>query len=235
MNIRRVLVKLKVVRQLFRGTAHYSFSQVGEDIIIKTLLKDLGIKAPQYLEIGSNHPVVDNNTYLFYLTGGKGVCVEPDKVLYDLIKQRRPGDTVLNVGVGINGMTEADFFSFPQPYTGWNTFSKPEADKRVTETAVKFSEVRKVKMLGVNELIHNHFESGVDILSLDVEGLDMAIIKELNFSLHQPKIICIETVLFSNTRKKVKNQELINYILEQGYLIYADTYINTIFCRRELL
>ncbi len=235
MNIKRILAKLKVVRQLFRGAASYSFSQVGEDIIIKTLLKDLGIKSPQYLEIGSNHPIVDNNTYLFYLTGGKGVCVEPDKVLYDLIKQRRSNDIVLNVGVGINGMTEADFYSFPQPYTGWNTFSKAEADKRVAEAGINFLEVRKVKMLGVNTLIDTYFKSGVDVMSLDVEGLDLAIIKELDFTLHQPKIICIETVLFNNTHKKVKNQELIDYILGKGYLIYADTYINTIFCRRELL
>lgn len=235
MNIKRILAKLKVVRQLFRGTASYSFSQVGEDIIIKALFRDLGITSPQYLEIGSNHPIVDNNTYLFYLTGGKGVCIEPDKVLYDLIKQYRPKDIVLNVGIGINGMKEADFYSFPQPYTGWNTFSKSEADKRVAEAGVHFSEAKKVTMIGVNELIRNYFKSGVDVLSLDVEGLDLAIIKELDFTVHQPKIICIETVLFSNTHKKVKNQELIDYILGKNYFIYADTYINTIFCRRDLL
>jgi FkbM family methyltransferase len=235
MNIKRILVKLKVTQQLFRGTANYSFSQVGEDIIIKTLLRDLGITAPAYLEIGSNHPVVDNNTYLFYLKGGSGVCVEPDKVLYDAIKKQRPNDTVLNVGVGINGTTEADFYAFPQPYTGWNTFSKTEADKRVTETGVAFSQVRKVKMLGVNEIMRTYFTGGVDVLSLDVEGLDLAIIKELDFALHSPKIICIETVLFSNTLRKEKNEELIAYILDRGYVTYADTYINTIFCRRDLL
>ena len=48
-----------------------SYSQTGEDIIIKTALADLGISKPSYLDIGAHHPYYLNNTALFYKQGSQ--------------------------------------------------------------------------------------------------------------------------------------------------------------------
>ena len=46
--------------------------------------------------------------------------------------------------------------------------------------------------------------------------------------------MCIETISFSTTGNGVKNTALIDFVKAQGYMVYADTYINTIFVRTEL-
>ena len=55
-----------------------SYSQAGEDAVINFLFNDYGKKQIQYLDLGTNIPHRDNNTYLFYKKGSSGVCVEAD-------------------------------------------------------------------------------------------------------------------------------------------------------------
>jgi len=79
--------------------AYETFSQCGEDRILAFLFSQLAIATPRYLDVGTWHPCVDNNTYLFYRAGAKGVCVEPNPDLALLIRETRPRDELLNVGV----------------------------------------------------------------------------------------------------------------------------------------
>src|SRR5580693_625305 len=57
--------------------AHLSFAQQGEDLIAEDLLHWFKISKPTYLDIGANDPIHNNNTYLFYTKGARGVLVEP--------------------------------------------------------------------------------------------------------------------------------------------------------------
>src|SRR5262245_41670593 len=137
MNRKRFVRKVKRSWLIWKGSAQVSFSQVGEDLIINYLFQSLNIARPSYLDIGTNHPIVGNNTYFFYLRGSKGVCIEPDPQLFRLIRQKRPLDTHINAGVGFEtGKTNAEFYVFPHPYTGWNHFSRQESEKKHRKTGV---------------------------------------------------------------------------------------------------
>ena len=53
----------------------FSFSNDGEDFaLMKYLAK---IKNGNYIDIGSHRPVKISNTFLFYLLGWIGICVDP--------------------------------------------------------------------------------------------------------------------------------------------------------------
>jgi len=71
-------------------------------------------------------------------------------------------------------------------------------------------------------------------LSIETEGVDEIIIKEIDFENNYPIVICIETILFSTSGNGIKNTKLIEYIECNGYILYADTNINTIFVRKSL-
>ena len=58
--------------------------------ILAFLFGQLAIPTPRYLDVGTGHPCVMNNTYLFYRAGAKGVCVEPNPDLAPLIIEKRP-------------------------------------------------------------------------------------------------------------------------------------------------
>src|SRR5690242_746581 len=57
------------------------------------------VEYPVYLDLGAHHPTHMSNTFLFYLRGSSGVCVEADPELHKRIARRRPRDTCLNAAV----------------------------------------------------------------------------------------------------------------------------------------
>ena len=86
-------------------------------------------------------------------------------------------------------------------------------------------------------VIENHC-GGVfpDFLSLDAEGVDEIILTDLHNLNSLPKVICVETAEYSTTGDGRDSTAAIFGILEPlGYMLYANTCINSIFVLRELL
>ncbi len=228
MDFKRLFIKIKEAIQIIKGEGKASFSQVGEDRILDFLFQSLGIRHPAYLDIGTNHPVIGNNTYFFYQRGSRGVCVEPDPVLFELIKNKRRNDICVNVGIGLNEVTEADFYIFPE--SGWNTFSKEEAEYRKAN-GHPYQKVIRMPLKNINNIIQDHFKKNPDFISIDVEGLDFDIVKSLNYELYAPKVLVIETIRFGDSEKQEKQNEIIDLLISKGYVVYADTFVNTIFLK----
>lgn len=204
-----------------------SFSQAGEDICIDFLLQQLKITKPSYLELGVCNPITGSNTYLFYTRGATGVLVEADKSQISTIKKQRPNDKVVNAGVSSAGESEADFYVFE--LQGYNTFLKEEAIHREKNSPYKIIRVDKVKLENINSIIAGNFKSYPNLLSIDIEGLDYEVLKSLDYNKYPIPIICAETCTYSETHIKPKNKLIAELMLSKGYMIYADTYVNTIF------
>lgn len=204
-----------------------SHSQAGEDRILAYLFATLGISSPSYLDIGANKPIDGNNTYLFYEQGASGVCVEADPALLDDLKTTRPRDICLNVGVTFDDRKEADLYVFPVP--ALNTLDKEEAEYREKHGSYKIQKVIKIPLKSVNEIIVENFEKVPDLVSLDVEGIDLAILESLDFNKYRPLAICVETITYSENRTEEKIQPILDFMISKDYFIYADTHINTIF------
>jgi len=213
-----------------------SYSQCGEDLIVDFLLTHiLEIKNPNYLDIGAHHPVHFSNTYLFYQRGCRGVSLEPDPVLFKVIAQERSGDININKGVGFKEQSEmADFYTMS--YRALNTFSKIDAE-RISESGVyKIDAIQSIELININTIMSAYFPSGlVDFLSIDVEGLDLDILKSIDFIQYKPRVICVETIVFTSGKKISKLHDTIDFLVANGYHNYADTSINTIFVRKDLL
>jgi FkbM family methyltransferase len=209
-----------------------SYSQCGEDLIADHIFQQLKIARPTYIDIGAHHPKYLNNTYLFYKKGARGINIEPDPSLFREFEKQRPEDINLNIGIG-DTEGDADFYIMNEPTL--NTFVKEEADKAHEEHEFyKITEVRKLRLRPVMSIISEYCNGKFpDFLSLDVEGLDEMIIRSIDFSKGGPVVICVETITFSAKRQGRKKTELIDFLVQQGYLVYADTYINTIFVRKD--
>jgi len=204
-----------------------SYAQAGEDAILRYLFESTGVRHPSYLELGVCKPDIGSNTYLFYQTGSKGVCVEADASLIDKIKAVRSEDVVLNVGVGNEDGKELDFFIFNEP--SLNTMNREEAESRERHGTYRITKVVKIKVQTVNTVIADHFPSFPDLLSIDIEGMDLAVLKTLDFERYPIPAICVETCTYSENHIKPKDYSVQDFMLKQGYFIYADTYINTVF------
>ena len=155
--IKEIKKYLRPVKKLFSTEYKKTYSQAGEDIIVSGALKAMKIDNVRYLDIGAHHPSYLSNTYLFYKNGGSGVCIEPDPYLFKNIQKKRPKDICLNIGIGVNTESEADFYIMSARTL--NTFSKSEAEKVSRETKYKIESKIKVPLKPVNEIIGEYFET----------------------------------------------------------------------------
>lgn len=207
---------------------HTSYAQLGEDKVLAWLLLSLGITRPSYLDIGAFHPSYLSNTYLFYRRGASGVCVEPDPVLCSYYRRQRPRDICLNVGVGPEDGTQAPFFVMTSP--ALNTFSRDEAEAWQAEGRTTIRKVISVPILSINRIIAENFAGCPNLVSLDVEGMDLACLEAVDFARYRPEVVCVETVNSADERhKKRKVAGIAELMCEKGYFAAADTFINTIF------
>jgi FkbM family methyltransferase len=224
-----------VAKRIRRSEPDYSkrsFSQCGEDLIVDHIFHQLQIENPSYLDIGAHHPKRLSNTYLFYSRGSRGINVEPDPALFVAFLEDRKEDINLNIGVAGKGGS-ADFYIMNEP--ALNTFVKEEADRAHREHSFYVvQEVRTIPVKPVMEIVQQHW-NGVfpDFMSLDVEGLDEEVLRSMSYRDGAPTVICVETVTFSGRRGGEKKTSLIDFVQQNGYLIYADTNINTIFVRKD--
>lgn len=207
-----------------------SFSQSGEDMIVDFVLNGLNISNVRYLDIGAHHPSYLSNTYHFYLKGHTGVCIEPNPNLCRLFQKHRPKDTLLNVGIGVANNTDADYFIMSS--STLNTFSHDDAKRCQKFESQKIEQILKIPLIPVTEVIRKYFQKAPNFISLDVEGNDFEILQSFDFSLCRPEVFCVETLSYTENNTEEKIKSVIDFMLEQDFMVYADTYINTIFVDR---
>ena len=108
-----------------------------------------------------------------------------------------------------------------------------EAEKRETSGTYKIKEVVKVPLVTINQIIKENFPAYPDFLSIDIEGLDLEVLKSLDFNKYPIPVICIETCVYSENHIRPKDLTIAEFIIPKGYEVYADTYINTIFVKTD--
>lgn len=205
-----------------------TFSQSGEDVIVDFVLKIIGADKVSYLDLGANDPVKFNNTYKFYLSGHKGLLVEPDPDLASRISQTRPRDLCLSKAVSVNSDTEVEFFKMSSDTL--STTKKATAERYQNETEHHLDNKFTVPAIDINSLLEEYFFAmDFNFVSLDIEGLDSDIINAWRFDVYRPAVFCIETLTYTQSGDAQKVGDIFFRMNEAGYKVYADTYINTIF------
>lgn len=222
----RLSPRLRQFQRNHSENSRISYAQCGEDLILEQLFMALGISKVTYLDVGAHHPTYLSNTFLLYEKGGCGVCVEPDPALYAAFKKKRPRDTHLNCGVGIVA-GEADFFVMSTATL--NTFSREDAQRYQSYGQHRCTKTIQVRLESINEIIRKHFDAPPNLLSLDIEGLDYTILQTFKFDECRPQVFCLETLSYTEDKSEQKLMEISELMHANGYMTYADTFINTIF------
>ena len=209
-----------------------SFAQSGEDLIANAVFEFLGIWNITYLDIGAYSPIDINNTFYFYRKGFRGVLVEPNVAMCEKLRAVRPGDTTLEAGIGITAMVEADYYLMSDP--SWNTFSKEEAEHMTQATGgkIKIERVVKMPLLDIKDVMSRHFGEAPAFLSVDAEGLHLAILRTIDYQRFRPAVICIET-LVAGTRQTIP--EIPAFMASQNYVPRGGSFVNTIFVDGNLI
>jgi hypothetical protein len=85
----------------------------------------------------------------------------------------------------------------------------------------------------VNKVLADNFPpGGADLVSIDTEGLDLEILRSLDFARFRPKIICAETLAEGT---KLVSSEMVKFLASKNYTVRGGTFVNTIFVADEIL
>lgn len=221
----------KAIRAFYKLKGKTSFSQCGEDLIIKYVLRSGGINLPFFVDIGAFDPVKLSNTFLFYLYGSRGLNIEPNPERFQNFLKVRPRDTNLNIGIGVKDET-LDYFHFKDP--SLNSFSQKEKDLYQASlektqidkyTYLKTEKIQVKNLLSV--LLENKVEK-IDLLTIDAEGMDFGILESLDYSQFKPKVICVESVEHEPTGLGQRRENILDFLKLNGYYEYAFTGLNSI-------
>ncbi len=204
---------------------NHCYSQTGEDLILKHVIHK---KHGFYIDIGANHPIHYNNTYMLYKKGWSGINIEPNKQLIKKFQSKRPKDINLQVAWWI--WWELSFFCF-DPDT--MSTCDPISAEKYQELWYTLKETYTVPVMWIKEIIETYAKSKeIDILSVDVEGYDLQVLQTNDRTKYKPQYVILETVEHSKDGTGKKLNPIYDPLFEQrGYEKFADTYINTIYKR----
>lgn len=195
-----------------------SYAQSGEDIVVDIELgkKNKGV----YVDVGAFHPKQFSNTYLFYKRGWRGVCVEPRPGAKEDFSKVRPRDKFVEMGVG-EKKDVLEYFEFADGAS--NTFSKVQAKKNINQAERKFWRKVNVAVMPLRDIMASTGLEGVkiDLMSVDVEGMDLEVLESNDWKKFRPRIIICEDLEFDFMNPK--RSEIVEYLMSLGYVLVAKT------------
>ena len=212
---------LKFIKVFIKSLTHkkVSYSYGGIDSLVLNIFKDQ--KEGFYLDIGCGHPIKNNNTYLLNKKGWSGINIDLDVDNIDLFNSYRKKDVNLTTAVSDKeGETELYFY---HSKSALNTISKENADFQ----KAKVSAIKRIKTQTINRIIENtpFKDRKIDFLSVDVEGSELAILKNFDFTKYSPKVIVVEYLDLSLKKLEIKNLNIDNIIKSEIYkLIKSNNY-----------
>lgn len=213
-----------------------SFSQSGEDSIIKYIFSTLGrqIQNCTYLDLGANHAMRLSNTYSFYSQGARGVLIEANPELAHELTEQRPEDIVINKCIAEKSGEKLDFYIMNGD--GLSTTDYQSAQNFIRENpALDITSTITVDSVTIDEIINRYFpEKAPDIMNIDIEGMELSILKMTDFEKFRPLIIICEMIEYRNgLTVGQKNQEILDLMHSNDYEEFAFTGINSIFIDRR--
>ncbi len=195
-------------------TKKTSFSLTGIDLIIDYIFnKKNGI----YIDVGCNHPVFNNNTYLLSKKGWKGINIDIDKKSIELFNLFRKEDLNINLAAS-SKQTVLEYINFHEK----SPINKIKTDQN--KNLYSLEKVKKIKSDTLNSIIEGskYKDKKIDFVSIDVEGHEIEVIKGFNLKKYKPNIIVIE-YLDTNLKKiEIKNFNLQNIINSEIYKVMIE-------------
>jgi FkbM family methyltransferase len=207
-----------------------SYAQEGEDLILNRMFA--GQNSGFFVDVGAHHPLRFSNTYLLYSRGWRGINIDARPGSMHAFAQCRPRDINLEMPV-MKQRGRLTYYQFNEP--ALNGFSKELSNSRHGINGYQI--IRETEMEGapLGEILQEHLPKGqaIDVLSVDVEGLDLEVLQSNDWTRFRPKVILVE--ILSGSLGTVERHQIHQFLTGRGYQIFAKIFNTAIFLSDEYL
>jgi len=213
-----------------------SYSVGGIDLLLNYLYKDNfnGF----YIDVGCNHPIDGNNTFLLYQKGWSGINIDLDSHVIEMFNSFRPRDH--NVNIAVSNLEEKVDLFFYHERSAINTINKDVYNSRIK----KIKEVKKIQATTLNSIIKNspYSNEKINLLSIDVEGNELNVLKGFDLKKYQPEVVVIEYLdlrlekleFYNQNIDRIINSEIYKYLINFNYHLVNWVHSDLVFVNDEI-
>ena len=212
-----------------------SFSISYVDLVIDRMFSK--IKKGVYIDLGCNHPIKYNNTYLLYKRGWSGINIDSDsKSILEFNKFRKNDH---NVNALVSSEKQKIKYYFYHDRSALNTVDVNLAKKRIA----KPKKILSLNSTTLNLIIENSpfKKSKINLLSVDIENHEYEALKNFNFNEYKVDVIVVEYTDLQQQKLEIYNQSLesivkskiYNLLINQNYKLINWVNSDLIFARND--
>lgn len=200
----------------------FSYAHFGEDLVVLELLRDrVAGQKGCFIDVGAFDPILHSNTYLLYLHGWRGINIDASPERLARFAAARPGDT--NVVAALSDAAR-DVVFLEYPTAGTSRVANADDPVRANALGEEPITVTPCRTRTLTELLDRQPAGvGIDFLNVDCEGLDLAVLRGLDWSRWVPRVIAVE----ANTPED--RAKLVGYLAEKGYRLVSLHLVTLIF------
>ena len=205
------------------------WGSLGEDALLWFYLTEvLSIRKPGfYVDVGCNHPIYHSNTWRLYQLGWRGIAIDANQEMTDLYKKIRPRDQVV-ANLVSDEARELDFIMFEGSLL--STVEREHA--AAWKESVRINEVRKLVPKTLTAILDEHrCPKEFELLKVDVEGHDAAVVRSIDLDKYRPIIILIE--MDHQAMESIMHNEIYQKLSAHGYRMVSLAGYNGLFIKRQ--
>lgn len=205
------------------GRLHYS--QEGEDIV---LLRFPELRASGFfVDVGAHHATRFSNTFALYRRGWHGVNIDATPNSMKSFAELRPRDINLERAIS----DKAGPLVFNVFHEGaLNTFNSALAES-YKSGGFELQETVELTPCSLADVLDRHVPEGqhIDLLSIDVEGEELGVLRSNNWEKYCPDVIIIE--FLETSLVSLQSDPAVVFLAEKGFVPVARL-TNSIILRR---
>jgi FkbM family methyltransferase len=173
-----------------------------------------------FVEVGANDPFVNSISYPLECIGWRGILIDPLKKCYLNIQENRPLTKSFHCACVAPEQVGKITLHAPDETSVYASVGKNIDDIDVT---YKHSEV--VEALTLDQILESLNRPSIDLLSIDTEGTELDVLRGLDLSKNQPRLIIIEDKLYNLSKH--------SYLKKNGYKLVKRTMVNSWYVKRD--
>ena len=193
--------KLYVVRGIIRkriwdclkklGQNSDYFSEAGQDMLVKdNFFKNQ--KSGFFLEIGAFDGIEGSNCYHFEkFMNWQGIAIEASPLQFEKLKKNR-NCKLINIAIGSENK-QVEFYEVVEGFTqmsGINNLNFKNSFERIKKNSNSKINKINIECKTFEKLIPS--DQIIDLISIDIEGNELDVLKLINFDKYQIKVIILE-------------------------------------------
>ena len=165
-----------------------------------------------FVEVGANDPQNSSQTWFLESNGWRGILIEPLSRFYESLRAARPRSRVFQVACASPGHPPT-----AQLLVGENS-EHSSLRPNAVDADTRYVENETVRLMTLDEVLVEAGNPRLDFVSIDVEGLQLEVLRGFDLNRHKPPLLFVEDHLL--------NWSTHFYLCRRGYRLVKRTQLN---------